>query len=88
MIKYDENDILQIHGNIPQLLTELSCIIRRLNEVIKKDFLELADGRKIIENAVELAFMNEDELIKAAYEAEKDFDVVEKELKYFLDRLY
>lgn len=76
MIKVNEGEI-KIEGNTFGLMADLSTIIHELNKILSEDFGKVIT-KSMLDKAISLGFMSEEELAKHAIELaemhEKDSD--------------
>ena len=57
------NGVMEIRGNIPTICTNLSMLIRRINEIISEDLCEEA-AHEMIMCSVELGLKSDNEIQK------------------------
>lgn len=57
------NGVMEIRGNIPTICTDLSMLIRRINEIISENLCEEA-AHEMIMRSVELGLKSDNEIQK------------------------
>lgn len=87
------NEELKIEGNIPDLLTDLTMVVKEIKEImVDQAGLPEKEVREMVERSIALAFKSFDEIKKEAMEIfmnnlkENPEEAIEGLKKAFLDR--
>ena len=62
MIKYNKKGEITFKGNVPDLMTDLSVIARKMRELFMERGMSKDEAEEGIKHAVELGFWTEEEL--------------------------
>ena len=81
MIKIKNNKV-KMEGNRPDLLTDLTCIVKRLKECFEEDGTSKEVSEKLIREAVDIAFWDEEKLAEESNKLVKELvDLISRGLK-------
>ena len=81
MIKI-KNSKVKMEGNRPDLLTDLTCIVKGLKECFEEDGTSKQVSEKLIREAVDIAFWDEKKLAEESDKLVKELvDLISKGLK-------
>lgn len=81
MIKIKNNKV-KMEGNHPDLLTDLTCIVKGLKECFEENGTSKEVSEKLIREAVDIAFWDEEKLAEESNKlVEKLVDLISRGLK-------
>lgn len=81
MIKIKNNKV-KIEGNRPDLLTDLTCIVKGLKECFEEGGTSKEVSEKLIREAVDIAFWDEEKLTEESNKLAKELvDLISRGLK-------
>lgn len=81
MIKIKNNKV-KIEGNRPDLLTDLTCIVKGLKECFEEGGTSKEVSEKLIRGAVDIAFWDEEKLTEESNKLAKELvDLISRGLK-------